>query len=241
MTDIYITSFFRRDFIGQCINQIYDRTEKNTFQIHIFDNGSDQETKEYLISLLNQNKIVSLHLDLRNTGCLYNKGIFHLMTEISQPYYIVTDNDILPPKLFPDWLSQLISLMNKYLDLAMLSLQVPPVFLQEPYEKNDDLVYCKSIGNTFKIVRREAFPLDVFQPELMKFGDDGWVCKELRERGWKIAYCRNLFCYNLGQKKDWGYKKEEIDLDPRKKGMGKPLLIDPINMETYETSKSEQF
>jgi len=56
-------------------------------------------------------------------------------------YYVVTDNDILPPKTTPDWLTQMVTLMESNNEVAFLTPQLPPQGLQMPYTKDSDLVY----------------------------------------------------------------------------------------------------
>jgi len=237
-----MTSFYRKQFTEKTVQLIHERTIPGTFQIHIFDNGSDKETRDFLYGLLDTGKIASLHLDSRNTGCLYNKGVFHIMTEVTSKYYIVTDNDIYPPKLDPDWLTQILGIMEEHPELAFLTPQLPPVQLQMPYQKLDDIIYCKAVGNTFKVVRREAFPLEEFKPQLMKFGDDGWVSDAVHKKGWKVAFCKDLFCWHAGQCENWGYtKQEELDKDPRKAGYGAPFIYQPNNELTYEPPEHLRF
>jgi len=234
--NIFITSWYRKEMTEKTVNLIHERTDSGTFAIHIFDNGSDKKTRDFLYGLLEQQKIVSLHLDSRNTGCLYNKGIFHMMTEASQDFYMVTDNDIYPPKLTPDWLSQMVKIMEAHPNLAFLTPQCPPQRLSEPDMDRvmDDIVYCKAVGNILKMVRRKAFPLQSFRPTIGAYGDDGLVCDLVRSFNYESAFCRNIFAYHAGQCENWGYKKEEIDNDPRKAGYGKPFTYKIINKETYE-------
>lgn len=237
MIDIFMTTWNRLEFTRKAIDLIYERTDSGTFQLHIFDNGSNKNMQEYLINLLHRGIITSLHLDSRNTGCLYNKGIFHMTACGKEKYYVVTDNDVYPPKLSPDWLSQMIAIMDAHPDLAFLAPQVPPQWLQEPDKKNgikEDIVYCKAVGNTFKMVRRKAFPMDSYVNIIGAYGDDGLVCDLVRTRQYKTAFCRKIFCYHAGQCKDWGYSKEEIALDPRKAGYGEPFSYELANEETYE-------
>lgn len=236
MIDIYMTTWLREDFTRKSIELIHERTYAGSFQLHVFDNNSGVEMKEYLIGLLDEGKIASLHLDSRNTGCLYNKGIFHMMTESTQKFYCVTDNDTFPPKLSPDWLSQMIKIMDDHPDLAFLVPQIPPQWLQGPdlSQVRDDIVYCKAVGNTFKIVRRAAFPISEFRPALGAYGDDGLLSEQVKLRNYKVAFCRNIFCYHAGQCKNWGYNEREIAMDPRKNGYGKPFIYKLKNEETYE-------
>ncbi len=232
--DIYMTTWNRQEFTDKTISFLHDRTPLGSFRLHVFDNGSDYDMQQYLIGLLNIGCLTSLHLDSRNTGCLYNKGIFHMMTEHTDKYFCVTDNDVYPPKLSPDWLSQMVEIMDAHPDLAFLTPQLPPQWLQKPGEVKDDIVYCEAVGNTFKLVRRKAFPIDQFKPALGIYGDDGLVCGLVKSKNYKSAFCRNIFCYHAGQCEDWGYKKEEIAMDPRKAGYGKPFSYELVNEETYE-------
>jgi len=236
MIDIFMTTWQREKFTHKSIDMIHERTEPGSFQLHVFDNNSDSKMREYLLQLLSEKKIVSLHLDSRNTGCLYNKGVFHMMVESTQKYYCLTDNDVLPPKLSPDWLSQMIGIMDAHPELAFLVPQIPPQWLQGPdlSQVKEDIVYCKAVGNTFKIVRRSAFPISEFMPVLGAYGDDALVCEQVKLRNYKVAFCRNIFCFHAGQCENWGYSEEEVAMDPRKSGYGKPFTYKLLNEETFE-------
>jgi hypothetical protein len=212
------------------ISKIHERTEKGSFQINVFDNNSDPETQLKLYGMLKSGLITSLHLDNRNTGCLYNKLIFQAMTETKDPYYIVSDNDIFPPKLSPDWLTQMIAIMDKYPDIAMLTPQFPPINLMGPQYKNDDVVYCEAVGNALKIVRRDLYPQ--YEQKLSTYGDDGQLSALIRSNGYKVAFCRNIFCLHAGQTENWGYKPEEIHKDPRKVSYHAPFIV-PVDPELY--------
>lgn len=236
VTNIFITSWNRKEMTKKTIELIYERTTPGTFAVHVFDNGSDKETRDFLYRLLEQGKIISLHLDSRNTGCLYNKGIFYMMNEFTDKYFCVTDNDVYPPKLSPDWLSQMIEIMDAHPELAFLVPQIPPQWLQGPdlSQVKEDIIYCKAVGNTFKIVRRSAFPLSEFRQTLGAYGDDGLMCELVKKWNYKVAFCRKIFCYHAGQCENWGYNEREIAMDPRKAGYGKPFTYRLFNEDTYE-------
>ena len=233
-TPIYMTSWHRPDMTARAIKEIHERTASGSFQIHLYDNGSDMCVREYLTSLLDEGKITSLMLDSRNTGCLYNKLVFHAMTETKNKYYCVNDSDVYPPKLTPDWLEQMVAIMEAHPELGMLAPQLPPQFLQQPYEVKDDIVYCRAIGNTLKLVRREAFPIDKFVQQLGAYGDDGLVSQHMSEKGWRVAFCRGIFCMHDGQCENWGYTPDQIAMDPRKSGYGRPFTYEIANWDTYE-------
>jgi hypothetical protein len=225
--NIFITSFFRRHFTERIVRELKERTTI-PLSIHIYDNGSDKETRDYLISLLEDKIITSLVLDSRNTGCLYNKLVFNSMVESSDEYYIVTDNDIMPPKLSPCWLTQMIKIMDDNKGLDMLCPQFPPVNYMGPTQEGirEDFVYCKAIGNALKLVRRSSYPVG-YKQKLNTFGDDGFISQFCT-----VAFCRKVFCYHAGQSKNWGYNLDEIKLDPRKETYNNPLVIE-VNPITY--------
>jgi len=230
---IFMTSWNRKHIIEKTINFLYERT-RTPFELHVYDNGSRDDTKNFLLEKLNEKLITSLHLDNRNTGCLYDKFVFHSMVENDEKYYVVTDNDIMPPQVSPvDWLGQMITVMDREPKLAALCPQMPLVGLMGPEYIRNDLVICKAVGNFFKVVRRDAFPVEKFVQKLMAFGDDGWLCQELRTAGWEVAFLKNMYCYNLeGDYNDWGYIKEDLDKDPRKAGYGKPVRYLPLDWNT---------
>jgi len=225
-----MTSFFRYNLTIEAINKIYERTEPGSFQLHIYDNGSDHETQDKLINLLKTGRITSLMLDSRNTGCLYDKLVFYAMTETANKYFCVTDNDIFPPKIQPDWLEQMIKIMDNHPELALLTPHLPPTNLQVPYKILPDICYCEAVGNTLKLVRRDAFPLELFnEQKLGAFGDDGMISASIRKKGLKVAFCHFIYCWHAGQCENWGYKPEEIALDIRKAGYGEPFIYTPMN------------
>jgi GT2 family glycosyltransferase len=236
MVPIYLTSFYRKDFTERSVNLINERTDPNTFKIIVYDNGSDKETKDYLCKLLEEGKICSLVLDSRNTGCLYNKIVFHAMTESNNEFYCISDNDVYPPKLSPDWLSQMIAIMKKHPEIGILTPQLPPQWLQTPYQVLEDIVYAKAVGNTFKLCRMDVMKAIIPQidQKLGAYGDDGQVSELVEKSGYKVAFCRNIFCLHAGQTINWGYTEEQIAKDPRKAGYGEPFSYALVNEQTYE-------
>lgn len=228
-----MTSWKRPEMTKQSIDSIIERTTPGTYKIHVLDNESSKETQEGLLEYLREGKIESLLLHNVNTRCLWGKAVFQAMTCSDSKYYVVTDNDVLPPKTTPDWLSQMVKLMDGNEEIAFLTPQLPPQGLQMPIFKDDKFVYCKAVGNTFKMVRREAYPTEGFDQDMESFGDDGRMSTLVKEKGYQVAFCRDLYCWHSGQTENWGYKPEDLELDPRKAGYGKPYKYTPENMDTF--------
>ena len=239
VTPIYITSFHRRHFTERCIREIRERTAPGTYEIHLYDNDSmtDKGDRDFAYGLLEQGLVTSVHLDSRNTGCLYPKLVFHAMTTEDTPFYVVNDADVFPPKLEPDWLSKMTEIMLSHPTLGMLAMQLPPQSFQGPNGYDDTIVYAKAVGNTFKMVRRETAALVLksgsLRQELMKFGDDGALSTAMWLIGGRVGFCRDIWCYHAGQCANWGYRPEELVKDPRKAGYGKPFTYEFEDEEKY--------
>lgn len=229
---IFITSFFRSDFLLKAISSIEDRTQKGDYEIHVFDNGSDKLTLSTIKMFYTQKIIKSYMLSSENYGCTFPKKIFPLLIDEDDKYFMVTDNDFIIAK---NWLPRMIEIMDKNPDLAMLAPQYWPHWPMSPGEIEEDYVNCKGIGNTFKLVRVSAF--NSILPQLISFpdryGDDGKVSQLLIEKGFKIGFCKDVFCFNLElTRRDWGYTKEQLLLDPRKSGYSEPITYQPQDWDT---------
>jgi hypothetical protein len=217
---IFLTSWNRYDFTERVLKEINERTQ-HPFDLHVYDNGSSDTAPKNLYEKYLNKEITSLVLDTRNTACLYNKIVFHSMVEQETPYYVVTDNDIIPPRLNPCWLTQMISIMDRNPSIAILTPRLPPEFLMEPLSEGEEVIYCKAVGNTFKLVRRSAVHklIGELSQKLGSYGDDGILSALIRASGLRVAFCKNLWCYNLERSvADYGYTKEQLAQDPRKEG-----------------------
>lgn len=232
--DIFITSWRRPSMTEEVVRSIHDRTKSGSFVITVLDNESTNQTRSLLNGLMDEGLVHSVIFHKVNTRCLWGKYVFHSMVDTSNPYYVVTDNDVLPPKLDgKDWLERMVELMDKHTDIAFLSPQLPPQWLQTPLKKTEDLVYCKAVGNTFKMVRRESYPVERYPQDKESFGDDGLVSQLVRENGYSVAFCRDIFCLHKGQTINWGYEEKDINDDPRKAGYGKPYTYEIGDMDTF--------
>lgn len=241
--DIFITSHNRKEPLRQTLEALRTRTH-HPHRIHVFDNGSMEETRDYLYQEYTSGGIHSLILSSDNTKPYYPKPIFHSMVESSSDYYVVTDSDILPPDLGSEcWLTRLLSISERKLthtNLAILSAQVPPVWLYRPYGQDDEVVYCHAVGNMLKLVNRH-YARFTFQQRGM-FGDDELLCTQVHLQGYRVGYARNVFAQNIGQKPLWGYASpEEYADDPRKASEPPPLFVEPKDPQTFELHEGDLY
>src|SRR5690348_15354303 len=119
--DIVITTFDRKEFTRRMIDYIRERT-KTPYRIIVVDNNSDDGTQEMLFNMKHNGIVSHLVLLEENYGIHMAKN-YGLDLVRSTPYYIDTDNDLLPPKLDPDWIARLIELMDKNPEYGAISCQ----------------------------------------------------------------------------------------------------------------------
>ena len=157
-------------------------------------------------------------------------------------YFITSDNDIYVPDLEPDWLTQLVKLMDERPDYGAISLHPHVLIGAAPFDPNDpeDVKEVNMCGAVMRIMRRDA---------VWKVG--GWtkeedpliradrgheertICSRLQQAGWKTGRTTRLRAYHpFGD--NWGYPKE---ISPEEQGHN-PELVDYVkqfdNMEAYD-------
>lgn len=237
MTPIFLQSWERLDFTMKTIEEIRERTED--FRLHVFDNGSGEGVSSVLLMAHFNGKIDSLHLEGRNTGCLYPKHVFHAMVPDDCLFYVVTDNDFIP---CAGWLPALLGIMERNRDLALLTLDYLPRWPLQPLEDRGEYVRTKAVGNTFKLCRRHAMEQVIHDmpQKLGAYGDDGMLCDLLDRAGWEVGYAKGKYCFNLELTvPNWGYTEEQLKQDPRKSGYAPPMRYLPMDWDTLEPSAAD--
>lgn len=117
--DITIVTFNRLACTIKCLSSIVNNT-RHPFRLTIVDNGSKDETRNYLRSLKIDpdyskyiNNIIFLEENF-GVSCAYNLG----WSLSSSPYYMKIDNDVV--FLRSDWLNILVEQADKYPDICMI-------------------------------------------------------------------------------------------------------------------------
>lgn len=239
MIPIFLQTWNRPEFTFRAIDEIHKRTDAGSFRLHVLDNGSEPDTCEKLFHAWCEFRIDSLHLEGRNTGCLYPKHVFSAMVPQDTDFYVVTDNDFIP---CVGWLPAMLEVMKANPDLALLTLDYLPRWPLGPQEDHGDYVRCKAVGNTFKLCRRKAVEMAMcaIPQKLGAYGDDGMLCEILADAGYQVGFIRGKYCFNLELTvPKWGYTDEQLLQDPRKAGYQEPLRYTPENWDTLEPSPED--
>lgn len=162
-----------------------------------------------------------------------NIGMNHI--DKDDEFVIHMDNDIFVPDLKPDWIQQLLSLMEKYPQYAAIALRpqvlvgVGPIFKTE-----DEVVENNVVGGVGRLMRVSAIKQVGGWDEAIRNegrGTEEWdICGKLRNAGWKVGYARNLWAYHQFIDSNWGYP-EGMKFGRVLKEAPKDVEFNPVTME----------
>jgi len=201
--DIVMVSCNRVDFTRRSIEAIWQRT-RTPYRLIVVDDGSRDGSVEYL-STCGAIDTLILFGQGRGIHAAKNAGLAQVR---SLPYYIDTDNDVLPPDLEPDWIQHLIDLMETHADYGALAMR-PQVLVGESSERFDHagIIEPMHVGAWLRIMSTEA----VRQAggwrknaEPGRNNEDWWIAARLEELGLRTGCCRDLRCRHL-YGKNFGY------------------------------------
>ena len=207
---IIITTCNRKHFIKSTIDALYDRLENPEFiQLIVVDDSSTDGTLEYLQEMKETGKIYKIiSMDFDNLCEMYNEGFKHVKSE----YFIVTQDDLIIPKLKPDVVEQLIALMKKYPNQGGISCRIQHIPNMEWLE-GDLTPARKGLAAYFRIQKRSDMMI------ANGFGnrqrDEISFSSQLSKIGKKTSWANNLWCNHIGHCVDRGY-----EIKPRKWGTG---------------------
>lgn len=199
--DIFITAYLRPQFTLQTLKYLKERT-KYPYRLFIIHNGGNEE------ALIEYEKDIFLVIDPS-----YNVGI-HAAWNIAlalaeSDFFITSDNDIWVPDLEPDWLGQMVALMDERPDYGAISLH-PHIFVGAAGIDPDDLEDVKErnmCGAVMRIMRREAVWEAGGWEKWVRQGrnhEERTICSRLQTCGYKVGIASRIRAYHpFGD--NWGY------------------------------------
>ena len=201
--DIVLTTFNRIETLKKTLRYIWDRTT-TPYRLTIIDDCSSDGTQQYLHKLFASGKVAAIHLRPKRTGIRHYLEE-HLQLTTSDPL-ISVDDDILCPKLKPDWLYQGLQVMKHHPELGVVALNNPydNWSNRRPWkEPAGEVTYIHAVGGTFAFIRREILRdcVSADKPVLSKspmltLGQRVWA----HPKGFKVAYLTNVYCqHNQGR------------------------------------------
>jgi len=222
MTDIVVTTCERLPLLQRTLEHLWARTE-TPYRLHVIDDASVGGNQAYLAALLAAGKVARVHQHTRRVGIP-----FHLrsLTKITASDPIVfTDDDILCPRLEPDWLARGLAAMEQYPELGLLALNSPECNVtggRGQKEPGEPVTFCRNVGGSLVFARRAV--LDACQPPDGTTSAVKWLCLDAARRGWRIGYLTSVYCQHVGTISVRNQKDLSRIIDP----------VLPVDSETLE-------
>jgi len=237
--DIVMVTMNRIEFTRKSIQYIKERT-KTPYRLIVVDNNSNDGSQEMLYKMKQEGLVNHLILLEENYGIHMAKN-YGLSLVRSEPYYIDTDNDLLAPKIEPDWIAQLTVLMDKYTHFGAISCR-PQVLIGRgghEFDGDAEVVKFNHTGAHLRIMRTEA---------VRKVGgweknwtanrnhEDSFIAGRLNDVGLDVGYAKDVRCFHMFGE-NWGYKTIPIDVHGHRE-MWPPAehwdtLVDKLNTESW--------
>jgi len=204
--DIVITTWNREWMTKACLMALRCNT-KTPYRIILIDNGSNYMVQCHFLKASD----IYVKMDV-NRGLEYAK---HLgMQFVESDLFVSMDNDILVYKYEPDWLSQLVDLMNRHPEYAAIAPK-PQILVgtgMYMFQTDNELVDFPHVPGYARIMRTSVVnDCGAWSDKRPLRGhEELWIGEKLRERGWKMAWANKIKCWHLFGKEDtdeWGYIK----------------------------------
>jgi len=238
--DIFICSYLRPQMTGRTLQYLKERT-KYPYRLFMINNGGNDE---FLIEHADEFFLVI------DPGV--NIGI-HAAWNISlalaeSDYFITTDNDILVPDVEPDWLTQLVHMMDERPDFGAIALQPHQFIGLEPSKHPNDgeILYTPMTGAVMRLLRRDAVWKAGGWERVVRSSrnhEESTICSRLQTAGYKFGYTSKLKAFHMfgveGESDYWGYPS---DMKPEEHGhrdLWPPLWVYG-NMEKYDPKTFEK-
>ena len=151
-TDIVVTTCDRVSLLKNTIVHILQRTASDSFNLTVIDDASKDGTQEYLRHM----QFKSIFLKERVGIPAHLRSMLNLTT--SDPI-VFTDDDILCPKLDPDWLVRGLNAMETYPKLGILALNLPQCNIDNKrklIQAGPEVSICHYVGGSFVFIRRRV-------------------------------------------------------------------------------------
>ena len=138
--DIILLTWNRIGLLKKTLEKIEERT-KSPYNLIVVDNFSKDGTQDFLRKETERGFIKTLILNDENLGQTraFNKALEHVTSET----FIVTQDDLWPPDLKPDWLEQMDSILREHKDHGAICMRVQRI-PNVNFTDQGELTSCRS-------------------------------------------------------------------------------------------------
>jgi GT2 family glycosyltransferase len=182
--DILIVVHNQYEYIKNCVDSIFENTKN--FILHVWDNGSEKQTADYLRSLSKLNN-VKLHYSKSNIGFIVPNNV---MAKKSKSKWIILLNS--DTEVLSNWDSVLIGTLLNNNDVAQVGIKggmLNQKGLGVSHKSGFDIDYV--CGFCFCISRETYKKYGLFDDKHLEFAycEDSDFSMRLRDDGQKIYAC----------------------------------------------------
>lgn len=204
--DVVVTTWKREWMTDLCLQALRMNTQ-TPFRLIIIDNGSDSPFQtSYLYS-----SDIYVKLD-RNYGLEYAKNLG--MKFVESEYFVSMDNDIMVYKYEPDWLDQIIKLLDSHAEYIAIAPR-PQILVatgMRMFETTDEIVPFGHVPGYARVMRSQ------WVKDMGAWGDtrpgrgheEMWIGEKATQQGVKMGWANYIKCWHLFGREDtdeWGYPK----------------------------------
>lgn len=218
--DIILTTFNRLNFLKHTVKKIYERT-KYPYKLWIVDNNSSDGTQNWLKSAKAMGYLHDYIFLPENKGLAY--GLSEGFKKVKSDYFITTQDDVVPPKLFSCcWLEQMLHLFKKYEnDYGGISMRTQRTRRRDVDELRDIIDSPPSLASFLRIQKKSDIEI-VGGFGNRKHWESPEFMKRMKRLKKKLAIATHLYCedfgfmaHNKGYAKDctsyYTYSKERVN------------------------------
>jgi GT2 family glycosyltransferase len=208
--DIVITTWQREWMTQYCLDAIAYNT-KTPHRVILIDNGSNGNCRNSYVARAD----IYVKLD-RNYGLEYAKNIG--MQFVESDLFVSTDNDILPYKYDPDWLSQLVDLMDKNAVYGAIALR-PQILVGTGNifdgKEDQEIIDFSHVPGYMRIMRTDwVKKVGAWNDKRPLRGhEEYWIGDKFAQNSWKMGFANKIKCWHMfgkGETDKWGYRKEML-------------------------------
>lgn len=197
MIDIVVATCERLELLRRTIESIRRNTH-TPYRLQVIDDASTEGNAKYLRKLKAQGVVDGLVLRRRREGISANLRALYGMTRSKLIVYC--DDDQLCPDVEPDWLSRLVTEMERRPRMGMLSLNNPHgnVGGDKRHRVGVDgaVTLCERSGGSYMCIRRSL--LRQVAPSDRERSPVSAMCMRARELGWENGYLTDTYCWHIG-------------------------------------------
>jgi glycosyltransferase involved in cell wall biosynthesis len=171
----FVSGFYEKmpEVLKLCLNSIWDNTDV-PYDLMVFDNGSCQEVKDFLVQAQDQGKIQYLILSEKNLG---KGGAWNIIFDAAPGEIIAyTDNDAY---FYPGWLSKSLQILDAYPRVGMVT--------SRPFRTKEEL-YTKTVewaetNPEVTLEKGRFLPWEIYRDFAMSLGTSEEQAREWFETG----------------------------------------------------------